>query len=410
MHVDESDPAILESHPPRQGSFLEVLGVFTRLGLTSFGGPVAHLGYFRQEIVIRRKWVDETTYADLIALSQLLPGPASSQVAITLGITRAGLWGGLAAWLGFTLPSAIALTLFAYATTLGQGFTHAGWIHGLLVVAVAVVAQAVWGMANRLCPDRPRATLALAAAIVILLWPVAITQIAILAVAGLLGWWLFRETQPVKPSSLNLAVPRWLSVGCWIVFFGLLLGLPLLRLFFHNQALALFDTFFRVGSLVFGGGHVVLPLLQSEVVPAGWVTNAQFITGYAVAQAVPGPLFTFSAYLGAIAKPAPNGWMGAAIALAAIYLPSFLLLIGILPFWDYLRSLGSFQGALRGINAAVVGILLAALYQPIWTSAIHAPIDFALSLLAFGLLVLWKWPPWLVVLLSALVGAGLSFL
>ncbi len=410
MHVDESDPATLESHPPRQGSFLEVLGVFTRLGLTSFGGPVAHLGYFRQEIVIRRKWVDETTYADLIALSQLLPGPASSQVAITLGITRAGLWGGLAAWLGFTLPSAIALTLFAYATTLGQGFTHAGWIHGLLVVAVAVVAQAVWGMANRLCPDRPRATLALAAAIAILLWPVAITQIAILAVAGLLGWWLFRETQPVKPSSLNLAVPRWLSVGCWIVFFGLLLGLPLLRLFFHNQALALFDTFFRVGSLVFGGGHVVLPLLQSEVVPPGWVTNTQFITGYAVAQAVPGPLFTFSAYLGAIAKPAPNGWMGAAIALAAIYLPSFLLLIGILPFWDYLRSLGSFQGALRGINAAVVGILLAALYQPIWTSAIHAPIDFALSLLAFGLLVLWKWPPWLVVLLSALVGAGLSFL
>ena len=410
MHVDESDPATLESHPPRQGSFLEVLGVFTRLGLTSFGGPVAHLGYFRQEIVVRHKWVDETTYADLIALSQLLPGPASSQVAITLGITRAGLWGGLAAWLGFTLPSAIALTLFAYATTLGQGFTHAGWIHGLLVVAVAVVAQAVWGMANRLCPDRPRATLALAAAIAILLWPVAITQIAILAVAGLLGWWLFRETQPVKPSSLNLAVPRRLSVGCWIVFFGLLLGLPLLRLFFHNQALALFDTFFRVGSLVFGGGHVVLPLLQSEVVPPGWVTNTQFITGYAVAQAVPGPLFTFSAYLGAIAKPAPNGWMGAAIALAAIYLPSFLLLIGILPFWDYLRSLGSFQGALRGINAAVVGILLAALYQPIWTSAIHAPIDFALSLLAFGLLVLWKWPPWLVVLLSALVGAGLSFL
>jgi chromate transporter len=331
-------------------------------------------------------------------------------VAITLGITRAGLWGGLAAWLGFTLPSAIALTLFAYAVTLGQGFTHTGWIHGLLVVAVAVVAQAVWGMANRLCPDRPRATLALAAAIAILLWPVAITQIAILAVAGLLGWWLFRETQPVKPSSLNLAVPRWLSVGCWIVFVGLLLGLPLLRLFFPNQALALFDTFFRVGSLVFGGGHVVLPLLQSEVVPAGWVTNAQFITGYAVAQAVPGPLFTFSAYLGAIAKPAPNGWMGAAIALVAIYLPSFLLLLGILPFWNYLCSLGSFQGALRGINAAVVGILLAALYQPIWTSAIHTPIDFALSLLAFGLLVLWKWPPWLVVLLSALVGTGLSFL
>ncbi len=410
MHSGENDSALLEGHASRRGSFLEVLGVFARLGLTSFGGPVAHLGYFRQEIVVRRKWIDEPTYADLVALCQFLPGPASSQLGISLGIARAGLWGGLAAWLGFTLPSAIALTAFAYATMLGQGVTHTGWIHGLLVVAVAVVAQAVWGMATTLCPDRPRATLALCAAIAILLWPVAIAQIAILAVAGLLGWRLFRDAQPVKPSSLDLAIPRWLAIGCWIVFFGLLLGLPLLRLVVPNQALALFDTFFRVGSLVFGGGHVVLPLLQREVVPAGWVTNEQFITGYAAAQAVPGPLFTFSAYLGAVAKPAPHGWMGAAIALVAIFLPSFLFVIGILPFWNHLRSLGSFQAALRGINAAVVGILLAALYQPIWTSAIHAPVDFALSLLAFGLLVLWKWPPWLVVLLSALLGAALSLL
>jgi chromate transporter len=280
----------------------------------------------------------------------------------------------------------------------------------LLVVAVAVVAQAVWGMATTLCPDRPRATLALCAAIAILLWPVAIAQIVILAVAGLLGWRLFRDEQTVKPSSLNLAIPRPLAIGCWVVFFGLLVGLPLLRLIIHNQALALFDTFFRVGSLVFGGGHVVLPLLQREVVPAGWVTNEQFITGYAAAQAVPGPLFTFAAYLGAVAKPAPHGWMGAAIALVAIFLPSFLMVIGVLPFWNHLRSLGSFQAALRGINAAVVGILLAALYQPIWTSAIHAPVDFALGLLAFGLLVLWKWPPWLVVLLSAFLGAALSLL
>ena len=407
MHIDESEDVTPETHVPKRGSFLEVLGVFTRLGLTSFGGPIAHLGYFRQEIVVRRKWVDEPTYADLVALCQFLPGPASSQVGISLGIARAGPWGALAAWLGFTLPSAIALTAFAYLTTLLPGATATKWLHGLLVVAVAVVAQAVWGMATTLCPDRPRATLALLAAITALLWPVAITQIVILAVAGLIGWRLLRGTQVVKPSSLALHIPRQLAVGCLIVFFGLLLGLPLLRLVVHAQALALFDSFYRVGSLVFGGGHVVLPLLQREVVPNGWVSNDQFITGYAAAQAVPGPLFTFSAYLGAVMKPAPNGWMGAAIALVAIFLPSFLLVIGILPFWNYLRTLGSFQAVLRGINAAVVGILLAALYQPIWTSAIHSPVDFALSLLDFGLLMVWKWPPWLVVLLSAAIGVGL---
>ncbi|MDQ6660762.1 MAG: chromate efflux transporter [Chloroflexota bacterium] len=408
MHVDEQDKhdtSIAEHEVPRQGTFLEVLGVFLRLGLTSFGGPIAHLGYFRQEIVVRRKWIDEPTYADIIALCQLLPGPASSQVGIVLGIIRAGLRGGLAAWLGFTLPSAIALIIFAYATSTLHGFTGAGWLHGLLVVAVAVVAQAVWGMATRLCPDRPRATLAILAALTALLWPVAIAQIVILASAGLIGWSLFRNTQEFKPSSLPLTIPRRLALGCWVLFFGLLVGLPLLRLVFHVQALALFDSFFRVGSLVFGGGHVVLPLLQREVIPPGWMSNERFITGYAAAQAVPGPLFTFSAYLGAVMKPAPNGWMGALLALIAIYLPSFLLLFGILPFWNSLRSLRSFQAALRGINAAVVGILLAALYQPIWTSAIHVPIDFALSLLAFGLLVLWKWPAWLVVLLSALIGA-----
>ena len=393
-----------------KGTFLEVLATFIRLGLTSFGGPVAHLGYFRQEIVVRRKWLDEKNYVDLLALCQFLPGPSSSQMGIALGITRAGLWGGLAAWLGFTLPSAIALIIFAYLTNGAKAITQSGWLHGLLIVAVAVVAQAVWGMATTLCPDRPRATIALLAAIAILLWPVAIGQLVILAAGGVIGWRLLRGTQKSEVSVLPLTVPRQLAIVCWILFFALLLGLPVLRLIVHSQTLALFDTFFRVGSLVFGGGHVVLPLLQSEVVPAGWVSNDQFIAGYAATQAVPGPLFTFSAYLGAVSKPAPNGWLGGLIALVAIFLPSFLFVIGILPFWNSLRSMESFQAALRGINAAVVGILLAALYQPIWTTAIRAPVDFALGLLAFGLLVIWKVPPWIVVVLSALLGSGLSLL
>jgi chromate transporter len=265
-------------------------------------------------------------------------------------------------------------------------------------------------MAKTLCPDRPRATIALLAAIAILLWPVAIGQILILAISGLVGWRLLSKSEEAKPSLLPISISRRLAIVCWIVFVVLIVGLPLSRLLVHNQALALFDTFFRVGSLVFGGGHVVLPLLQREVVPAGWVSNDQFITGYAATQVVPGPLFTFSAYLGAVSKPAPNGWVGALIALIAIFLPSFLFVIGILPFWNRLRSIQAFQAALRGINAAVVGILLAALYQPIWTSAIHAPVDFALGLFAFGLLVIWKVPPWIVVLFSALIGAGLSLL
>ncbi len=409
MQIDEVKVNEDYTQVKPRGSFGEVLAVFLRLGLTSFGGPIAHLGYFRQEVVVRRKWLDEQNYADLLALCQFLPGPSSSQMGIALGITRAGLWGGLAAWLGFTLPSALALTLFALLTH-DVNVVQAGWLHGLLVVAVAVVAQAVWGMATTLCPDRPRITIALLAAIAILLWPVAVVQILILVVGGLIGWRFLRRNDVSKPSLLPLAIPRQLGVASLTVFFLLLIALPILRFIFPVQALALFDTFFRVGSLVFGGGHVVLPLLQHEVVPAGWVTNDQFLTGYAVAQAVPGPLFTFSAYLGAVSKLAPNDWLGALIALVAIFLPSFLLVIGILPFWNRLRSIEAFQAALRGINAAVVGILLAALYQPIWVSAIHAPIDFALSLFAFGLLVIWKIPPWIVVVLSALIGAGLGML
>jgi chromate transporter len=413
--VDESDIIATEGEAHQHGSFLEVLAAFARLGLTSFGGPVAHLGYFREEFVARRKWVDEQTYADLVGLCQFLPGPASSQVGISLGITRAGLLGGLAAWLGFTLPSAIAMTLFASATNVLHGAIVSGILHALMIVAVAVIAQAVWGMATRLCPDRSRATIAILAAMVILVWPagiVGIGQILIIALAGLIGWlWLKGESTEAKTvSSLRVSIARPFSVGCLITFGVLLVLLPLVRLLVPDHSLALFDSFYRSGALVFGGGHVVLPLLQGAVVTPGWVTNGQFLAGYGAAQAVPGPLFSFSAYLGAIEGPAPNGWIGAAIALVAIYLPSFLLLIGALPFWNSLRGQEWFQAALRGINAAVVGLLLAALYQPVWTSTIKAPVDFMLALAAFGLLVIWKWPPWVVVLLSAVLGVGLSLL
>lgn len=396
---------------PHPGSALEVLRVATRLGLSSFGGPIAHLGYFHAEYVTRRQWLDEQTYADLVALCQFLPGPASSQVGIAVGIFRAGLLGGLASWLGFTLPSALVLVAFAYGLqTLGG--TDAGWLHGLKVVAVAVVAQAVWGMAQNLTPDRQRVTIAGLAAIATLAWPTAMGQVLIIAAAGLLyhrmvlsGWQELPASPRQTPVQMHMPISRRLVVVAWVLFVGLLIGLPLLRKLTPSQPLAIFDSFFRVGSLVFGGGHVVLPLIQAEVVPPGWVTNEQFVAGYGAAQAVPGPLFTFAAYLGVVIHPWPNGWVGAALALVAIFLPSFLLIVGGLPLWNLLRMQPSFQAALRGINAAVVGLLLAALYQPVWTSAIHAPADFALGLADFLLLAFWKWPPWLVVVCSALAGA-----
>jgi len=382
---------------------LEIFAVATRLGLTSFGGPVAHLGYFREEYVVRRRWLDEATYADLVALCQFLPGPASSQVGIAIGITRGGLLGGLAAWRGFTLPSAIALVLFAYGLR-GLGAADAGWLHGLKVAAVAVVALAVWGMARSLASDRARATIAIVSAFCALLWPTGVGQVAIIAAAALVGLWLL-PTSAAPPTAVRLVpVSRTLGGAALVVFFGLLIALPIARQITGSQALALFDSFFRVGSLVFGGGHVVLPLLQAEVVPPGWVTSEAFVAGYGAAQAVPGPLFTFAAYLGAVMGPPPTGLAGAAIALVAIFLPSFFMIVGALPFWDTLRGRSSFQSALRGINAAVVGLLLAALYQPVWTSAIHGPADVGLALAAFGLLAFWKAPAWLVVVLAAAAG------
>jgi chromate transporter len=387
-----------------RGTFLEVLRVSTRLGLTSFGGPVAHLGYFHDEYVKRRKWLDEQTYADLVALCQFLPGPASSQVSIAIGIRRAGLAGGLAAWLGFTTPSALALVAFAFGVAALPGGADIGWLHGLKVVAVAVVAQAVWGMAQALCPDRQRATIALLAAAITLTWPTALGQLSSIAAAGAIGPWLFPAVTAPPVSHVLFPVSRKVGVAAWAIFFSLLIGLPLIRQLWPSHALEIFDSFYRVGSLVFGGGHVVLPLLQTEVVGPGWVTNEQFVAGYGAAQAVPGPLFTFSAYLGAIMQTEPNGWRGALLSLTAIFLPSFLLVAGALPFWDAVRSAAVFQSALKSINAAVVGILLSALYKPVWTSAIYAPADFALALVAFGLLMLWKVRPWIAVVLTAIGG------
>lgn len=406
----DSDPAVEGQMTSSQtsGSALEVLGVSTKLGLTSFGGPVAHLGYFRDEYVRRRGWIDEHSYADIVALCQFLPGPASSQVGIAIGMTRAGLRGAVAAWLGFTLPSALALLAFAYGVNRLGGVLDAGWLHGLKIVAVAVVAQAVYGMAVNLTPDRERITLAIVAAVTVLAWSTAFSQVLVIIVAGLLGWRFLPRVEmlPVKP--LTVGIGRKMAAASWSIFFGLLIGLPLLNRLFGGLALSIFDSFFRAGSLVFGGGHVVLPLLQAEVVPPGWVSNEEFIAGYGAAQAVPGPLFTFSSYLGAIAWGGPNAWIGAGIAVIAIFLPSFLLVTGALPFWDLLRARVDFQAALRGINAAVVGILLAALYDPVWTSAILAPEDFALGLVLFGLLVFWKRPPWMVVIVAAVGGELIS--
>lgn len=388
----------------RQSRAAEVLRVSLRLGLTSFGGPVAHLGYFRDEYVVRRKWLDEATYADLVALCQFLPGPASSQVGIAIGQLRAGALGALAAWTGFTLPSAIALVLFAYGVDSFGGALGAGWLHGLKVVAVAVVAQAVLGMMRNLAPDRERATLAVVAAAIVLAFPNAFGQIGAIVLGGVTGIVLLRGATPADGATLPVTVSRRTGAFLLALFVILLVGLPLVAAAVPSQSVKLLDTFYRAGALVFGGGHVVLPLLQASVVPPGWVTNDAFLAGYGAAQAVPGPLFTFAAYLGAVMGPQPNGWAGAALCLVAVFLPSFLLVIGTLPFWDALRRRPLAQAALRGVNAAVVGLLIAALYNPVWTAGIANAYDVALAAAAFLLLFMWQTPPWLVVVLSALGG------
>jgi len=406
----ERSSLLEDSAVRREASVFAVFRTFLKLGLTSFGGPIAHLGYFREEFVVRKKWIEEQIYADLVALCQFTPGPASSKVGIGIGLATAGLPGAFAAWVGFTLPSAVVLVLFAYGVETFAADLGAGWLHGLKVVAVAVVAQAVWGMAKNLTPDAPRFTLAVAAAVIAMMWPTSIGQISAIVLGGVVGYALLRQQDDAPHVPMNISLGKGAGIFCLTVFFALLVGLPLLNAAYPSQALALFDSFYRAGSLVFGGGHVVLPLLQAEVVPTGWVSNDAFLAGYGAAQAVPGPLFTFAAYLGAIMGPEPNGWQGALLCLIAIFLPSFLLVIGVLPFWDALRRMRGVRSTLTGVNAAVVGLLLAALYSPVWTSAIVRPADFALGLSAFALLVFWKVAPWLVVLLSALAGWGLGFL
>ncbi|WP_407973374.1 chromate efflux transporter (plasmid) [Burkholderia pyrrocinia] len=382
--------------------------VFLRLGLTSFGGPVAHLGYFRSEFVTRRRWLSERSYADLVALCQFLPGPASSQVGMALGLSRGGLPGALAAWAGFTLPSAIALVLFAFGITRWGSAFPVGVLHGLKVVAVAVVAQAVWGMARNLCPDTARVTIAAVAACIVLFWPTAWGQISVIAGAAVAGLLLFKPAQAIAHEPLPITVSRRVGVVLLLLFFGLLIALPLMAQAWPNQTLAMVNAFYRAGSLVFGGGHVMLPLLQAAVVPSGWVTNETFLAGYGATQAVPGPLSTFAAFLGASMHVSPNGWVGAAICLVAIFAPSFLLVVGALPFWEELRRSVHTQAALAGVNAAVVGVLLAALYHPVWTSAILKPEDFGLALVALVALMFWKLPPWLVVLACGALGWLLS--
>ena len=388
----------------QRGSAGEVFLAFLKLGLTSFGGPIAHLGYFRDEIVLRRKWLGESAYADLVALCQFLPGPASSQVGFALGLWRAGPLGALAAWAGFTLPSAILLVLFAYGAGALDGPIAGGVLHGLKLVAVAVVAQAVWGMAKSLTPDRQRAGIALAAVALTVFLAGSIGQVAAIVAGGLAGLVLCRSAAATVEQQLRFGVSPMLGMACLVAFVILLLGLPLLVGL--GQGVALFDAFYRAGALVFGGGHVVLPLLDAETVASGWVSKDAFLAGYGATQAVPGPLFTFAAYLGA----ASHGLGGAAIALVAIFLPGLLLLVGALPFWDALRSRPQAQAAMRGANAAVVGILGAALYDPVWTSAVLTPLDFLLALAGFLALVIWKLPPWSVVVALAVAGGVIGAL
>lgn len=396
-----------QSKHGEKGAASEVLLIFLKLGLSCFGGPIAHIGYFRDEFVTRRRWLDEQAYADLVALCQFLPGPASSQVGFSIGLMRAGYLGGLAAWTGFTLPSAIALVLFAYGAGALGGPLGGGLLHGLKLVAVAIVAQAVWGMARTLCPDRERATISMVAALIILFSAASAAQIGAILLGAIAGLWLCRAEPSSAAGHVEMPVSRRVGAAALAAFFILLAGAVLLP--GHLPGLGLFSAFYRSGALVFGGGHVVLPLLREAFVTPGWVSDDSFLAGYGAAQAVPGPLFTFAAYLGAVAKAEPNGIAGAAVGLTGIFLPGILILLGMLPFWGAFRAQPGAQAAMRGVNAAVVGLLGAALYNPVWTTSVKAPADFAVALVGFVLLTAWRAPPLLVVLVSALGGMGLAW-
>ncbi|MGJ4940451.1 chromate efflux transporter [Bradyrhizobium sp. HKCCYLS1011] len=406
--------AIADTEPVSDGertgrtSPAQVLLIFLRLGLTCFGGPIAHIGYFRDEFVVRRKWIDEHAFADLVGLCQFLPGPASSQVGFSIGLMRAGYLGALAAWTGFTLPSAIALILFAYGASALSGPLGNGLLHGLKLTAVAIVAQAVWGMARTLCPDRERASIAVAAALLILFSTQSLVQIGAILLGGLAGLLLCRSEATVPSGHVEMPVSRTAGLVALAAFFLLLVSLPLLRAATGSSGVALFDAFYRSGALVFGGGHVVLPLLREAFVTPGWLSDDAFLAGYGAAQAVPGPLFTFAAYLGAVVTPEPHGLAGAVLGLVGIFLPGILILLGALPFWDSFRRRAGAQAMMRGVNAAVVGLLGAALYNPVWTSSVHNGRDFGLALVGFVLLTAWRAPPLVVVAISAIGGVLLA--
>lgn len=381
---------------------IEVFRSFLKLGLISFGGPVAHLSYLREEFVSKRRWLDDAAYGDLVALCQFLPGPASSQVVFALGMQHAGWLGGLLASLCFTLPSAVLMIAFGYGVASLGDLHSAGWLHGLKLAAVAVVAQAVWGMGRNLCPDRARLTIGAVAAALLLFCPGALVQVGVIIGGGAIGWWLYRKA---IPQAEHPGPADWrhhlIAGGLLAVFLLLLILLPVLASTTGRKDIAVFDSFYRAGSLVFGGGHVILPLLRAEVVPNGWVADNTFLAGYGAAQALPGPLFTFAGYLGTAIHAGPNAWVGGLWCLLAIFLPAWLLIAGALPFWHQLRAKPWTQAALRGANAAVVGVLLAALYNPVWIEGVKNAHDMATAVAAFGLLQWWKLPPWLVVLLTA---------
>ncbi|MFA5606720.1 MAG: chromate efflux transporter [Leucobacter sp.] len=412
-------------HAPRSGGSFEVFLVFLRLGLTAFGGPVAHLGYFREAFVTRRRWLTDTAYADLVALCQFLPGPASSQVGMAIGLQRAGLPGLIAAWIGFTLPSAVLLIAVALGIDALGDVSQAGWVLGLKAAAVAVVAHAVLGMTTSLVTDARRATLTAAAAISVLLVPGIFTQVIVIAVAGLIGLiWLDRSNHPSAsadrstatqdparperhPGSLAVRVPRWVAVASLASFGALLAGLPLAAAWFGSGTVGLFDIFYRAGALVFGGGHVVLPLLEAETVQTGLVDSGDFLAGYGVAQAVPGPLFTFAGFLGAASNSSPSGVLGGVIALVAIFLPAALLVVGVLPYWERIRGIPRIRRALGGVNAGVVGILGAALYDPVFTAGVTGPGSLAIAIAGFTALTAWRAPAWAVVIVAAALGWAL---
>jgi chromate transporter len=398
-----SKMALHKEHQP--GSALEVLSIFAELGVTCFGGPIAHIGYFRQEFVVRRQWLDNAAYANLVGLCQFLPGPASSQVGFSLGLMRAGYLGGLAAWVGFTLPSAFLLVSFAYLGHTLQGPAGLGLVHGLKLVAVAIVGNAVWNMARALCPDLQRIFIAAVAALIVLMTASSGAQIVAIAFGGIAGRWLCRADPRDSGSPIGIHVSRSVGFAALAMFFVLLCGLPVLHSITGSDGVALFNAFYRSGALVFGGGHVVLPLLHEAVVAPGWISDDTFLIGYGAAQAVPGPLFTFSAYLGTLVAISPHGVLGASVSLIAIFLPGLLVLTGTLPFWEEFRRRASAQAIMRGINASVVGLLGAALYHPVWTGSVTARADVALVVAGFLALTLWRLPPWVVIVFLAATGA-----